>query len=684
MKELLLADDLDQVRHRLLAGHDPESPLDERGAGALFYACTPAMLQMLLEAGARPDRLLADGISALDAAAREGQTEMVRLLLQRAPELATEARAMLAVSHPETQALLRAVARGESASALPQRHAAPLQVHPVPEDAGPGLPLRKDAQRFHRPQAGVLPGPLGSWLELAGGQPRLRWPDGREEVLGVPAVPEPHEHAFDESGEFFFFAYGQARVLGLERATGQRVLELELPGATWDGYGLQEERSYPARLAVVGRWLCVVSRERIHFVPFGRDAALPAQWYTCQLGTSVAPVHGGRLVVACARSGSAVFGLDPAQRRVVRLAELEPALLRGSPSGRLGHLRMALRVSGQGHDDPRAFTVEPGPEGTWVRAHGPFFTTERQLPGAHIDPAEIAHEWPTDPEIVEVYEQGGQVRLRLSPIGLDEIRTCTLSGLEELWAQAFVPRPPPPPPAQRGLYAVRAPLPEPWQAPHRDIGTLSYPEVGPTGFAFGYRVSDRPGFWNSYVVDRDGVHPLEPHWYNGVTYHAFHVDRPRLLAASGLECVEVDLASRAWRARTFPKPLRGISFFEEGCALLLSDELWLLPSFDASPSHCLPTRTREAELASFHHHQILWVPVGEEGNVFLGRRGGDLVIAGTLQARALGPALSPQGAFLQLPQGVLQLQGFEDALAGAPVWAGEPLHACQGPSVPVL
>jgi hypothetical protein len=683
MKELLLANDMEGVRHQLLAGADPDVALDERGASALFYACTPAMLLLLLEAGAQADRLLPDGTSALDAAAREGQTEMVRLLLQRAPALATEARALLAVAHPETLALLRAVARGESVTSLPPRSPGSLQLRPLP-DPDPGPP-RKDAQRFYLPQATVFPGPRGSQIVFEGGPPRLVWPDGREEVLVVPAVHAPYEHASDEDGEFFFFAYGQARVIGVETRRQQRVLDLELPGATWGRYDPSPEPvSYPARLAVVGHWLCVVSRERIHFVPFGRNAALPAQWYTCQLGTAVAVVHGGRIVVACARAGSAVFGLDGAQRRVVRLTELEPSLFRGPPAGRLGHLRMALRVSGRGHDDPRAFTVEPGPDGTRVAARGPFFTTELLLPHTQIDPAEIAGAWPTDPEIVEVYERDGEVRLRVSPIGLDEIRTCALLGLEELWAEAFLPRPASIPPTQRGLYAVKAALPDPFEPPHPDIGTLSYPEVGPAGFGFGYRVSDRPGFWNSYVVDREGVHPLDPHWYNGVTYHAFHAARPRLLAASGLECVEVDLASRTWRSRTFPKPLRGVCFFEQGCALLLSDELWLLSSFDGPPTHRLPTATREAELASFHQHKILWVPVGEDGNVFLGWRGEQLVIVGTLQARALGPALSPQGEFLLLAQGVLQLVGFEDALAAAPAWGGEPLQACQGPSVPVL
>jgi hypothetical protein len=564
----------------------------------------------------------------------------------------------------------------------------PLQVRPLPSDGGPP---RKDARRFHVPQLTVFPGPRESQLRFGEGRPVLLWPQGQQEVLDVPVPTAPYEHAFDADGEFIFFAYGQARVVGLELGKHRRVLDLELPGASWGGYGQPDdtERSYPARLGVIGHWLCVVSRERIHFVPFGRNASLPMSWFTCQLGTAVAAVCGGRMVVACARAGSAVFGLDPEQRRVVRLAELEPSLFRGPPSGRLGHLRMALRVCGRGHDDPRAFTLQPLPEGTRVRAEGPFYSTEVLLPAVHIDPAEIAEAWPTDPEIVEVYEQDPEVRLRLSPLGLDEIRTCALQGLEELWTEAFLPRAASAPAVLRGLYALRTPLPEPWKPPHPDIGTLSYPEVGPLGFAFGYRVSDRPGFWNSYVVDSWGVHALQPHWYNGVTYHAFHALSPRLLAASGLECVEVDLSSRTWRSRTFHKPLRGICFFEEGCAMLLSDELWVLPAFDAAPTQCLPTqglptRTREAELASFHQHRILWVPVGEDGNVFLGRRGEQLVIAGTLQARALGPALSPHGEFLWLGQGALQLMGFEEALAQGPVWGGEPLDACQGPSVPVL
>src|SRR5690606_12918780 len=54
-----------------------------------------------------------DGAVAMDAMAREGQTEMVRQVLIAAPELATESRALLAADHPETEALIRGVARGE-------------------------------------------------------------------------------------------------------------------------------------------------------------------------------------------------------------------------------------------------------------------------------------------------------------------------------------------------------------------------------------------------------------------------------------------------------------------------------------------------------------------------------------------------------------------------------------------
>jgi hypothetical protein len=95
---------------------------------------------------------------------------------------------------------------------------------------------------------------------------------------------------------------------------------------------------------------------------------------------------------------------------------------------------------------------------------------------------------------------------------------------------------------------------------------LAYHDVGPTGYAYGFRVCARPGFWESYVVDAAGVHPLSPQWYSGVT-------RPGLLAATGREVIDVDLTTRQWRRREFGKPVRGVGHFESGLAVV--DDPWV-------------------------------------------------------------------------------------------------------------
>jgi len=72
-RDAVLADRVDVVEQWLRGGIDADMPLDERGATPLFFACTPGMVRALLNGGAEAMRVLADGVSVLDAAAQEGQ-----------------------------------------------------------------------------------------------------------------------------------------------------------------------------------------------------------------------------------------------------------------------------------------------------------------------------------------------------------------------------------------------------------------------------------------------------------------------------------------------------------------------------------------------------------------------------------------------------------------------------------
>jgi hypothetical protein len=206
-----------------------------------------------------------------------------------------------------------------------------------------------------------------------------------------------------------------------------------------------------------------------------------------------------------------------------------------------------------------------------------------------------------------------------------------------------------------------------------------------TGYAFGYRVSSRPGFWQSYVVDASGLHPLEPHWYSGRTYHAFHGSQPRAVAATGREVIDVDLTTRHWRRREFDKAVRGVCYFESGLAVLLADELLLLDDLEGDPWFRAPTTTRNAELASFHDHRALWVAAGEDSNVFLARRDGEVVVLGVLRAVATGSISSQDGDNVCLDDGgTIRLAGWEGAIASAGAWRGEPLHLNESPRIEVV
>jgi hypothetical protein len=313
---------------------------------------------------------------------------------------------------------------------------------------------------------------------------------------------------------------------------------------------------------------------------------------------------------------------------------------------------------------------------------GGFQAKAVDIPGLHVDPIAL-QPWPGEPEIVDAFELDGEMHLRAAPVGNPrEVRSYVVEGLGQLWERAFAPRPDPVVAPDR-ITVARTARPRDYDPPHPDIGTLAYFSTGPTGYGWGHQVSPRPGFWQSYVVDAAGVHPLEPQWYSGVTYDAFHDEQPRLVAATGREAIEVDLTTRRWRAREFDKAVRGVCYFSSGVAVLLSDELLLLPDLEAEPEVRLPTATRHANLASFQRHRVLWVPVGEDGNVFLTRTGSTLSVVAVLRANAVGGGTSRDGDVLNLDNGsaVARIVGWDGAIEHAVAWRGEPLHVVAEPRI---
>jgi hypothetical protein len=169
---------------------------------------------------------------------------------------------------------------------------------------------------------------------------------------------------------------------------------------------------------------------------------------------------------------------------------------------------------------------------------------------------------------------------------------------------------------------------------------------------------------------------------------------PRLVAATGREAIEVDLTTRRWRRREFDKAVRGVCYFDcvdgrsassraGGLAVLLHDELLILPDLEAEPELRLPTTTRNANLASFRRHRVLWVPVGDDGNVFLTRADGGLAVIAVLRADAVGGGTTPDGDVLNLDGGATaaRILGWDGAIGHAVPWRGEPLHLLDRPRI---
>src|SRR5690606_6929645 len=55
--------------------------------------------------------------------------------------------------------------------------------------------------------------------------------------------------------------------------------------------------------------------------------------------------------------------------------------------------------------------------------------------------------------------------------------------------------------AARGqLYLSPSTKPPEHPMPHPDLSSLAYPSAGPTGYAYGFQLSDKGGYWNPYIV----------------------------------------------------------------------------------------------------------------------------------------------------------------------------------------
>jgi hypothetical protein len=125
-----------------------------------------------------------------------------------------------------------------------------------------------------------------------------------------------------------------------------------------------------------------------------------------------------------------------------------------------------------------------------------------------------------------------------------------------------------------------------------------------------------------------------------------------------------------------------VCYFESGIAVLLADELRLQPDLDGDATLSVATTTRaSAQMGSFHDHQVLWVPTGDDGNVFLARRDGELVVAGVLQAPTTGYYQSPDGELLSTPDGALALPDWPAVLDRATPWTGVPLDRYDSPRI---
>ena len=212
-------------------------------------------------------------------------------------------------------------------------------------------------------------------------------PARRPGPLNVPPVPLPHEHAFDAAGEHFFFGYGRAEDHGCQggTASGSSTSTCPARAGAWC-WATSTARTRTATTTRPGsRSWCLAYRGQPgtdpgHRVRLSGRRALPVSWYTCQAGTCVRLVRGGRIVIVGARSGGAVLACTG--RLVVRLADLEPPG-DDDPSPLRDHLRMALRVTGRGLDDPRWLAVEPTPTGVACehRRTGRLRATAVEIPG---------------------------------------------------------------------------------------------------------------------------------------------------------------------------------------------------------------------------------------------------------------------------------------------------------------
>ena len=80
---------------------------------------------------------------------------------------------------------------------------------------------------------------------------------------------------------------------------------------------------------------------------------------------------------------------------------------------------------------------------------------------------------------------------------------------------------------------------------------------------------------------------------------------------------------------------------------------------------------------------MLWVPVGEDGNVFLTRADGRIAVVAVLRADACGGDVTPDGDVLYLDGGAAaaRIFGWDGAIAAARPWRGEPLSEVDEPRI---
>jgi hypothetical protein len=489
--------------------------------------------------------------------------------------------------------------------------------HPLPP---PDPRLRGDAMpSWASPELGpndiVYPGPGASLLAFTPvdnktARARLVSAD-RVLKLEIPPVPAPYVHAFDHAGEHLFFSCAK-QVVRVEVETGSSTVAHE-------GANLVQLFG-PRRIACAGAWLGITSSERLTFIRFAGREVVETIWYTCRYGASMSALFDGRVLVAGAHAGGAVFAVD--RDRIERVASLD------------------------------ARDIFAGWRGTGITAA--WMTGETVCVQAS-----------------ECSEFDGRI---------EHSNTYALHGLTSAWTATYGPvaavdeRAVADAAARGQLYVSESAKPPTYEMPRAEVSSLSYPCAGPTGYAYGFKVSDRPGYWNSYIVSAKRIRALTPHWYSRITYHHFHETEPRLLLGSDQEVIEVDLPRCTWTSHSFTTKVRGVAYLGAFAAILTPEGLLLYDLANKRTVAEHPVETRdECELVTCLGGRVLVVPCKDGRGLFLSLRKEQLVVLGVLEGQPWTGGWSIQGrAFLKRKQpGYLEVHNLEAALRAAPALSEE-------------